>query len=401
MLKFVHFFLLLAIFACKSSSEAQSQSKPATVERVIQPGAYMTAEYFHLLDKKNVALVINQTSTIGNSSLADTLLSAGIKVRKIFAPEHGFRGKADAGAHISNETDLQTGIPVVSLYGSKKKPTPDDLSGIDVLVFDIQDVGVRFYTYISTLHYVMEACAEQNIKLIVLDRPNPLGFYIDGPVLDKKFTSFVGMHSVPVIYGMTIGEYAAMIKGENWIKKSEDLDLLVVRCKDYDHTSHYDIPVAPSPNLRTTRSILLYPSLCFFEGTIVSVGRGTDYPFEVFGYPGGNGDFSFTPRPSEGASDPLYNGKRCVGYSLHNISFDKLYHTKQINLQHLIKMYNSYKGKDFFLANHFFDKLAGTDQLKEQILSGMQESKIRESWQPEIEKFRKIRKKYLLYKDFE
>lgn len=402
MLNFAQLLLLLLLISCKSPSEAQSDSSLKSANQVVKPGAYQCPEYFPLLKNKHLALVINQTSKIGKTMLIDSLLSAGLKVDIIFAPEHGFRGIEDAGAHVQDETDKKTGIPIISLYGNKKKPSSEDLKGIDLIIFDIQDVGVRFYTYISTLHYIMEACAEQNVKLLVLDRPNPLGFYVDGPVLEDAFRSFVGMHPVPIVYGLTIGEYAGMIAGENWLNSKNRCELKVITCKNYDHTVFYELPVPPSPNLRTTRSILLYPSLCLFEGTIISVGRGTDLPFEIYGSPELKlGSYSFVPKPVTGAMDPMYSGRQCFGFNLHGIPLSDLRSKQSINLTYLAEAYKEYGNENFFLKNNFFDKLAGNSKLRNQIIQGCSEESIRNSWAVELNKYKDIRKKYLLYKDFE
>jgi uncharacterized protein YbbC (DUF1343 family) len=371
-------------------------------------GAARTDQYLNLLKGKNVALVINQTSRIGNRSLADTLQAAGINIKVIFAPEHGFRGKADAGALVDNTTDTKTGIPVISLYGKKLKPSAEDLSGINVVVFDIQDVGCRFYTFLSTLQYVMEACAENGKDLLVLDRPNPNGYYVDGPVLDMQYRSFVGVSKVPVVYGLTLGEYAQMAKGEGWIKDADKLSLQVIACEKYDHNSRYKLPVDPSPNLRDERAVFLYPSLCFFEGTNVSVGRGTDNPFQVIGSPNTMLDsaYIFIPMSRNGATDPPFKEEICRGYDLrkYNKETAQALNTemKGVNVKYLLKMYALCSDKDkFFTRPEFFDKLAGSDALRKQIIAGKTESDIRASWQPALNQYKSIRKKYLLYKDFE
>lgn len=374
----------------------------------IEVGAARTDMYLDLLRGKNVALVINQTSRIGNRMLADSLKDLGLNIKVIFAPEHGFRGDADAGAHVSNTMDPLTGIAVVSLYGKKQKPSADDLKDIDIVVFDIQDVGCRFYTFLSTLQYVMESCAENGKELLVLDRPNPNGNYVDGPVLDMKFKSFVGMSKIPIVYGLTLGEYAKMAKGENWITHADKLTLRVVACANYEHDARYKLPVQPSPNLKNERAVFLYPSLCLFEGTNVSVGRGTDYPFEVIGSPTTAMDsgFTFTPVSKQGATDPPSKGQVCKGYDLRK--YDKetghLLSTemKGVNLKYILKMYSLTTDKEkFFSSPDFFDKLAGTDELRKQIIAGKTEAEIRASWQPALLAYKAIRKKYLLYKDFE
>ncbi|OFX28276.1 MAG: hypothetical protein A2033_00385 [Bacteroidetes bacterium GWA2_31_9] len=368
----------------------------------IKTGAERTELYFPELKGKTIAVVANQTSLIGETHLVDSLISSGINIKKIFCPEHGFRGTADAGAHVANYTDSKTKIPVISLYGDKKKPSAEDLAGIDIIVFDIQDVGVRFYTYISTLHYVMESCAENKIQLMILDRPNPNGFYVDGPVLEVKHKSFVGMHPVPLVHGMTIAEYAQMINNEGWLVNGEKCELKYILCDGYNHTNLYNLPVKPSPNLSTMNSVFLYPSLGLFEGTVMSVGRGTDFPFQVVGHPTLKTEkFSFTPVAKKGASmNPPFKGQVCYGFDLRNIGEDYFYNRKVIDLQWLIKSYNKFGDKKKYF-NSFLTKLAGTTELKTQIISGLTEDEIRKSWEPKLSQFKEIRKKYLLYEDFE
>ena len=367
-------------------------------------GAERTDQYLKLLQGKTVALVINQTSKVGNRLLVDTLKDLGINIKVIFAPEHGFRGKADAGEQVSNGVDPGTGISVVSLYGKKTKPSAEDLTGVNVVIFDIQDVGCRFYTFLSTLQYVMEACAENGKDLIILDRPNPNGYYVDGPVLDMQYKSFVGISKIPVVYGLTLGEYATMVKGEKWIKNAEKLTLKVITCVDYDHSTRYKLPVSPSPNLRNERAVFLYPSLCFFEGTNVSVGRGTDHPFQIIGSPYTVMDsgFTFVPVSKPGATDPPSRGELCKGYDLRNPIKELNTESIGVNLKYLLKMYSLTTDKDkFFTKPDFFDKLAGTDELRKQIIAGKTEAEIRASWQPALKEYKAIRKKYLLYRDFE
>ena len=365
----------------------------------ITPAAERPELYLPLLKGKNIAVVVNHSSLVKKRHLVDTLLKHGIKVKKIFAPEHGFRGKADAGAHVKNSRDKQTGLPIISLYGTHKKPTKRDLKGIDLILFDIQDVGVRFYTYLSTLHYIMEAGAEQHIPVIVLDRPNPNGHYIDGPVLQKKYRSFVGLHPVPVVYGMTIGEYAKMINGEKWLRGGRKVQLTVIPLAGYTHRSFYSLPVKPSPNLPNDRAIALYPSLAFFEGTVISAGRGTKKPFQLYGAPKYKvKKFSFVPQSRPGAGYPKFKGKRCYGADLSKTNFKKDRAGQTLDLGYLQDAYANYPDKKrFFLKNRFMDKLAGSDQLRKQIRSGVSEKKIRKSWQKDLEKFKQIRKKYLLY----
>ncbi|MBX7204636.1 MAG: DUF1343 domain-containing protein [Bacteroidia bacterium] len=364
-------------------------------------GAERTDYYLPLLKGKKIGLVVNQTSIVGTKHLVDTLKSSGITIKRIFAPEHGFRGNHSAGAHVSSGTDSLTGLPVVSLYGDNKKPKPEQLKDLDLIIFDIQDVGARFYTFISTLHYVMEACAEQKKPLLILDRPNPNGFYVDGPVLDMKFKSFVGMHPVPVVHGMTIGEYAQMINGERWLKDSVQCKLTIVTCLNYKHSMLYKLPVKPSPNLPTMESVYLYPSLCFFEGTNISLGRGTDKPFECVGKPDfDGGNYSFTPKSIPGvADDPPYKNQLCNGYLLSGFSDKYLLSSRKLYLLWLSGCYEKDKAKETFFTS-FFDKLAGTDLLRKQITGGVPESVIRQSWEPGLSKFKVMRKKYLLYPDF-
>jgi uncharacterized protein YbbC (DUF1343 family) len=369
--------------------------------QVMHPGAERTSEYFSIIKGKHLAVIANQSSLVGSRNLVDTLIRSGMQVVKIFSPEHGFRGNADAGEEVSSGKDITSGIEVVSLYGKKLKPSNKDLRGIDIVIFDIQDVGVRFFTYLGTLQYAMEACAENNKPIIVLDRPNPNGFYVDGPVLDMKYRSFVGMNPVPIVYGMTIGEYAQMINQEGWLKNKKKCALQIINCENYDHNWSDELPVRPSPNLPNLQSILLYPSICLFEGTNISLGRGTDYPFQVFGHPDLKiCNFKFTPHSIEGMSkSPLYQGKECCGLDLRNFDKASIYKNKQLVIDWLILAYTNSAQKDSFF-NGYFDTLTGNKILKEQVSSGQNPNLIRESWKQEIEKFLIIRKKYLLYKDF-
>ena len=353
-------------------------------------GAERTETYLPLLKNKAVGIIGNQTSMIAETHLVDSLLSLGINVVKVFSPEHGFRGKADAGAEIEDGIDVKTKLPIISLYGKNKKPSKKQLEGIDVLLFDIQDVGARFYTYISTLNYVMEAAGEHNIKVIILDRPNPNGHYIDGPIREDGFESFVGIHPIPIVHGMTIGEYAKMINGENWISKR--CDLTVIEMENYTHDMHYDLPIKPSPNLPNSKSINLYPSLCLFEGTNISIGRGTDYPFQHFGAPYLESNYSFTPKSGEGSKYPKHKNIECFGTDLR---FQDNYLT-DINLNWIINSYNNCPYKEKFFTN-FFDKLAGTDKLRLQIIDGKTEKEIKGSWIEGLDEFKLTRKKYLLY----
>ena len=364
----------------------------------IIPGACRTNGYFPLLGRKRIALVANHTSLVGSVHLLDTLLSSGLDVIKVFTPEHGFRGDLDAGVKVPAGRDAKTDLPVISLYGKKVKPSPADLKGIDIVLFDLQDVGVRFYTYLSTLTYVMEACAENSVPLLVLDRPNPNGFYIDGPVLEPAFRSFVGLHPVPVVYGMTIGEYAQMVNGEHWLRDSLTCQLTVIPCFGYTHDSLYHLPVKPSPNLVDMRSVYLYPSLAFFEGTVISVGRGTMFPFQVYGHPSFQEcTFSFIPTSIPGMSlHPPYAGKTCCGTDLRNFDILILINKKELIIDFLFDAYYRFPDKNKFF-NSFFDLLAGTSALREQIKGHYSEEDIRRSWLPGLTAFKEIRKKYLLY----
>jgi uncharacterized protein YbbC (DUF1343 family) len=368
----------------------------AIINANIVTGAEDIRRYLPLLQSKNVALVVNQSSLTYGEHLVDRLLRERVHIKKIFAPEHGFRGKADAGEHIKNGRDKATGIPIISLYGKHKKPTKRDLKGIDVIVFDIQDVGVRFYTYISTLHYIMEAGAEHKIPVIILDRPNPNGARVDGEILSFKYRSFVGMHPVPILYGMTIGEYGMMINGEGWLKKNLRCNLTVIRLQNYQHDMPYALPVKPSPNLPNELAIFLYPSLALFEGTKFSVGRGTDYQFQLYGDPYYRKKrFSFVPKPNIGAKYPKHQNKICYGVDL-TTNYINLY--EGINISYVIDAYRHYRYKKrFFLKNKFFDKLAGSDRLRKQIIAGISPKDIKQSWKKGLNNFKRVRVKYLLY----
>lgn len=389
------FFSAILILFC---ANCFGQTMGAISTQAVKTGADKMEAYLPLLCNKKVALLVNQTSEINGVLLPDTLLSLGIKVVRIFSPEHGFRGNADAGAHVKNGVDAATGLPVISLYGNNKKPTPEQLKDIDVLVYDLQDVGARFYTYISTLQYAMEACAENAKPIIVLDRPNPLGFIVDGPVLEKKNASFVGMQAIPVVYGMTAGEYAKMLIGEKWLG-SKAPTLTVIHCDNYTHKTLYNLPVAPSPNLKGMSAIYLYPSLCFFEGTVISVGRGTAAPFEQFGNPLlKNYEYSFTPKSMPGATSPPLMNEVCFGEKLSGDGPEACLHQvgNKLQIKWLLDAYRNYPQKEQFF-NNFFVKLAGTEQLQKQIQQGLSEVAIRKSWEPGLTAFRKIRKKYLIY----
>lgn len=397
----------LVVLACfLGGSEVSAQGQSVFVLKKdgdIFTGATQTDKYLPLLSGKRVALLINQTSVIDSSSLLDVLLKKGVNVVKIFTPEHGFRGFAEAGEKVKNDTDKATKLPIISLYGNTKKPSKAHLANVDVVIYDLQDVGVRFYTYISTMQYAMEACAENGKQFMVLDRPNPNGYYVDGPVLDTSLRSFVGMQPVPIVYGMTSGEYAKMLVGEQWFKSAAKLDLTVIPCVNYDHQILYQLPVPPSPNLRNMAAIYCYPSICLFEGTVVSVGRGTGTPFQLFGHPDfyGKTGFSFKPLTSLGGQDPLYAYRECYGQIVALTEQEALMIFRgSMKIMWLKKAYDWYPYKEKFF-NPFFEKLAGTKDLRKQIEQGMSEQDIVASWQPGIKKFKQIRKKYLLYKDFE
>jgi len=425
--------LLLAFCVVNAqSTKAGQNSKSKSQKRGVLPGAHQLQEYVPLLKGKRVAIFANQTTAIGQVHLVDTLMKLGINIKVIFSPEHGFRGNADAGEHVNSSVDSATGIPIISLYGDHKTATWDDLKDIDILLFDLQDVGLRYYTYINNVQECMESAIIANKPLIILDRPNPNGFIVDGPVLEDGFQSGVGRQPVPIVYGMTMAEYARFLYGEKMLNKSmyqfndetpavksllgiyEPLKLTIIKCRNYDHNSYYELPIKPSPNLPNMQSVLLYTSVCFFEGTEVSLGRGTDKPFQVYGAPSfpDSLPFSFTPVSTPGAKNPPLKDRLCYGYDLSNIPIDitKKEH-RQINLSYILNAYKIYPNKDsFFLrpkkgnpstSDYFFNKLAGNDKLMWQIMNNKSEAEIRKSWVPGITAFKKIRKKYLLYKDFE
>ncbi len=389
MKKFTGLFLLIYLFTgCMADSEKEMKT-----------GAQKTENYLPLLKGKNVGVIVNHTSLVDSVHLVDFLIEHDIQVKKIFAPEHGFRGNAAAGEEITDGTDLKTGLPVISLYGENKKPKPEHLQDLDVLVFDIQDVGCRFYTYISTLHYAIEACAENKKSFIILDRPNPNGNYIAGPILDSGFQSFVGMDPIPIVHGCTVGELAMMINGEHWIESKNACALTVVPVENYTHSMSYSLPVPPSPNLPNDLAVKLYPSLCFFEATSVSIGRGTRFPFQVIG--GTNpklGDFTFTPKDIPGvAVNPINEGKVCYGTDLR-----KLDNVPQFTLKYFLDFYHQYENeKEFLTRENWLNLLAGTDDFIKKIREGKTEKEITESWQPALDNYNKMRKKYLLYPDFE
>ena len=391
------FFLILFsfIFNCNIIAQKNNAVEILKAEDA-EVGASRLELYLPDLHNKNVGVIANQTSIFNGTHLIDTLLSEGINIKKIFTPEHGFRGSADEGAAINNSIDEKTQLPIISLYGNNKKPNQEQLKDIDVLVFDLQDVGVRFYTYISTMTYVMEAAAENNIPIIVLDRPNPNGFYVDGPVLEKENSSFVGLHQVPVVYGLTIGEYALMVNGEFWLKDSLQSDLKVVPLGNYNRNAIYELPVKPSPNLPNWESVYLYPSLCFFEGTIVSVGRGTQTPFQVYGHPLMNEEFTFTPKQAEGRKAPLLCDQVCHGEYLIDYAHNYMQNKNELQLSWIINAYNQLKDNEKFF-NNFLVKLTGTKDLEQQIKDGISEKEIRKSWEPKLNEYKKIRNRYLIY----
>ncbi|MBG8551948.1 exo-beta-N-acetylmuramidase NamZ family protein [Hymenobacter guriensis] len=381
-------------------SQAQSSSpqilaaEPVTAPLVV--GAARFDQYLPLLKGKRVGLVVNQTARVGRAYLVDTLLTKGVDVTVIFAPEHGFRGEAADGATIKDGKDARSGRPVRSLYGATKKPTPEMLQNVDVLVFDIQDVGTRFYTFISTMHYVMEAAAEQNKEVLVLDRPNPNGWYVDGPVLEPQHKSFVGMHPIPVVHGLTVGELAKMINGEKWLASGRQCRLTVVPVQGYTHATRYELPVRPSPNLPNAHAVALYPAICLFEGTDVSVGRGTDAPFELIGAPTQPAPrpFSFTPRPNAGSPTPPQNGKLCYGEDLRQTGNEVGF-----TLKYLLDYYRQSTAKEKFFGK-YFEQLSGTSTLRQQVVAGKSEQEIRASWEPALGQYKALRQKYLLYPDF-
>ncbi|WP_297451280.1 DUF1343 domain-containing protein [uncultured Alistipes sp.] len=367
-------------------------------ESPLRTGAEQTERYLPLLEGKRVGILTNHTGTVGRTHLVDTLLSLGIDIRVVFAPEHGFRGDADAGESIGNYKDRKTGIDVLSVYGSNKRPQDSVMRKLDVLLFDIQDVGLRYYTYLSSMHYLMEACADNSKELIVLDRPNPNGFYVDGPVLEARHRSFVGMHPIPVVHGMTLGELARMIDGEGWLGDGKHCSLRVVPCANYTHRTRYELPVKPSPNLPNMRAVYLYPSLCFFEGTPVSLGRGTDFPFQAYGHPRMSGDFAFTPRSNAGAKNPPLKDRLCKGRDLRENPSNERIWQAGVDLGYVIEAYRMLDmGEKFFTP--MFDKLTGASYVREMILRGEDADAIRERWRNDVNEFLKLRKPYLLYEE--
>lgn len=403
------FIVFLLLSACTLAGAAQHKAKSKhkikyhrPTRQTVLPGADQTGLYIGYLKNKSIGMVINQTSVIGPNHVPslDSLVKLGVHVVKIFGPEHGFRGTASNGATVNDTVDPKTGIPAISLYGKHYKPTPDDLKGLDLVIFDIQDVGTRFYTYLSTLHYVMESCAENHVELMILDRPNPNGNYVDGPVLDTAYRSFVGLDVIPIVHGMTFGEYAQMLNGEGWLKGHVQCKLKIIKVANYSHATAYVPPVNPSPNLNTYNSIILYPSLCLFEGTTLSLGRGTLFPFQVLGHPLFKGKFSFyfTPESIPGMSeDPPQKGKTCYGIDMRNYDPESIRNKGKIDILWLMKLYKDFPDKEHFF-NNYFTKLAGNTELRKQIEEGKSEVEIRKSWEPALNNFKTIRKKYLLYK---
>lgn len=395
--------LIMASFQCSNNSSNNRSTDHSGPEAVavkepvpkieMETGAEQLDLLLPKLTNKRVALVVNYTAIVGMKHLADTLKNYGVTIKKIMSPEHGFRGTATAGEHVKDGFDTKTGLPVVSLYGKGRKPTPAQLEDVDIVIFDIQDVGVRFFTYVGTLHYVMEACAENNKKLIVLDRPNPNASYIDGPVLIPEFKSFIGMHPVPVVHGLTVGEYAQMINGEGWLEGKKKCEIEIVRVKNWTHDDEYSLPLKPSPNLPNDQSVKLYPSICFFEGTALSLGRGTKFPFQVLGHPDlKDMPFQFTPVDTEGmAVDPPLENKLCYGLDLQNVRVPK-----KVDLHYLIDMYNAFPDKEKFFVTHFA-RWAGNSLLAKQIKDGLSEDQIRATWQKDLDAYKEMRKKYLLY----
>ncbi len=416
------FSLTFILSNCSAQKKQQATSgKPVTINQQqtkIIPGAERIDVYLPLIKGKRIGIFANQTSTVGNTHLVDTLKKLGVTIKVIFGPEHGFRGVASAGEKIGNYVDEKTGILIVSLYGEKRRPSAEDLKDVDIMIFDIQDVGVRFYTIISSLQEYMEAAMENSKPLLILDRPNPNAFYVDGPVLDPKFKSFVGMQPIPIVYGMTIAEYAFMIAGEKWLSEKANqkyayyltaqnspdtpFNFQVIKCQNYTHNSKYVLSVKPSPNLPEIQSIYLYPSTCLFEGTALSEGRGTDKPFEIFGHPLlPKNLYSFVPKPNEGAKSSKHYFETCYGWNLHGTPEEVLKKVdNRIQLKWLMEAYKLFPGKDtFFLKTNSFNRLAGNDVLMQQIKDGKSEEEIHKSWEPALSEFKKIRKKYLLYED--
>ncbi len=396
--KRILFYLLMILgIHCSSSVAVYAHVNTPSSSRVVV-GAERMEKYLPLLQGQRIGILTNHTGRIGETHIIDTLLARGINICRIFAPEHGFRGEADAGERVASTRDQKTGIEVVSLYGTNRKPKPEQMQGIDIMLFDIQDVGLRFYTYLSSMHYMMEACAEQGIKFIVLDRPNPNGFYVDGPILDSRFRSFVGMHPIPIVHGMTLGELARMINGEGWLANQEKCDLLVITCLNYTHQTRYELPIKPSPNLPNMRAIYLYGSLCYFEGTPISVGRGTDFPFQIYGHPKLKGNYTFTPHSTSGAKNPPLKGEVCHGQDLRTLPSDSCIWQEGIDLKYLVDCYRQLGGGEHFFLP-IFNKLTGVDYIREMIISGADAEQIEALWKDDVQQFRIQRKPYLLYEE--
>jgi uncharacterized protein YbbC (DUF1343 family) len=389
----------------QAATGADSVLKISGYDRDIIPAAERIEQYEHFLRGRRIALLVNHTATVGGAHLVDTLLARGHNIVKIFAPEHGFRGDADNGEKLKNSSDPRTRLPIISLYGDQRRPEAAHFADIDIVIFDVQDVGVRFYTYTTSMTYMMEACAEFDKIFLVLDRPNPNGHYVDGAVLDRKFSSFVGLHPVPIVHGLTVAEYARMINEEGWLKGGKKCQLHYVPCDGYSHDKFYELPTPPSPNLTSMRSIYLYPAICLFEGTTVSLGRGTDAPFERYGHPKySHSKYSFTPQPRSGSKSPPHKGVPCFGFDLTHKSVDDLQKEAKLNLTYLIDFHTNFpKNETFFNGEgnaRFFDKLAGTDKLRSQIEARKSAAEIRNSWQKELNEYLILRQKYLLYPDF-
>ena len=394
----IFLILILVQYSCDSAERNTENDNP---EKAILPGAWQTEKYFPLLEGKAIALVANHSSLVGNVHLVDTLLSTGFDLRKVFGPEHGFRGEAADGEHVQSGIDPKTGMQIISLYGANRRPKPEDVKDLDLIIFDIQDVGTRFYTYISTMSYVMEEAARQGIPMLILDRPNPNGHFVDGPILEKQYSSFVGLHPIPIAHGMTVAEYAQMVNGQGWLGEGLQCSLYIVTVENYHRQMWYELPVAPSPNLPNMISIMLYPGLCLFEGTAISVGRGTDFPFQVYGHPDLPPDkfpFTFTPKSRRESVYPPLEGKLCHGIDLRGYDPQRLMSISKVDLQHLLHAYKHFPRKEDFFLNSF-ERLAGTSQLRKQIIEGKTEEEIRQTWQEGLKNFIEMRKPYLLYPD--
>lgn len=398
--------LFALLFTCTVAISHSFGQPASTASKKVITGADQTEKYLPYLKGKRVAILANPTSIIGKRHMVDSLLSRGVRIVKVFGPEHGFRGKASAGVKVLNEIDSATGIPIISLYGPKNKPSKEDLEDVDVMIYDVQDVGCRFYTNINALARIMEACAENNKELMILDRPNPNGYLVDGPVLDMKLKSGIGMFPIPIAHGLTVAEFAQMVNGEGWLANKEKCKLKIIKVANYTHDTYYTLPVKPSPNLNTQQSIMLYPSTCLFEGTYLNHGRGTYFPFTVLGSPDlkGKFDFSFTPTSIPGMSEtPLFMNMVCYGLDLRKYDINQLIKKKQINIQWMMELYKAMPDKEKFFDSKLskemgnIDKLSGTTLFRTQIMNGTPEAEIRKSWEPGLSEYKKMRKKYLLY----